>query len=105
MLQENSNESNNGGTSGSSAEPEKVKRVVEKHVSTAGVRAPGPTSVAFYVTVDPRGDVIAVKLDKARTTTNNEVLINSISTKVKNELKYNKVSGTDYMKLSYVVKL
>ena len=105
-LQESSNTSgNNTGSNTTKAEPEKEKRMVIKHVSTAGVRAPGPTTVAFFVTVDPRGDVIAVKLDKSRTTTNNEVLVNSITTKVKNELKYNKISGTDYMKMSYLVKL
>ena len=61
--------------------------------------------ISYILTVDALGDVINANLNKSKTTTNNEVLVNSVTTKVKNELKYNKIPGTDYQKIAYTVKL
>lgn len=105
-VQETSNTSGGNSSSGSTTtEPAKEKRSIVKNINTSGVHAPGPATISYMLTVNALGDVINAKLNKSKTTTNNEILVNSITTKVKNELKYNKIPGTDYQKIAYTVKL
>lgn len=81
------------------------KRVVVKHLNTSNMRSNVSTKIGMFLTIDADGRVVAVKLDRSKTTCKNEVLVNSVTAAVKKEVLYNKVPGATYAKVSYVVKL
>ena len=99
--------SSSNGTSGSGSNSGTVaeKRYVVQHVNTSNMRSPAAAKVGLILTIDPQGNVVSTQLDRAKTTTTNQVLVNSVISEVKNQVKYNKVSGSSYAKVSYIVKL
>ena len=105
-INEETLDASKSGTSNSGSTPEAApKRHVVKHLNTSNMRAGGAGNVGMFLTIDAEGRVVAVKLDRSKTTAKNEVLINSVTAAVKKEVLYNKAPGASYTKVSYVVKL
>lgn len=92
-------------TSNTSAEPAVAKRYVVKHLNTSNMRAGAGAKISLICTINAQGMVVETKLDKSKTTTNNEVLVNSVTAAVKKEVRYNEVAGSGYQKVNYLVKL
>lgn len=102
------NTSTNKSTSGSSStasEPAVAKRYVVKHLNTSNMRSGASANIGLILTINAKGMVVETKLDKSKTTTNNEVLVNSVTAAVKKEVRYNEVSGSGYQRVNYLVKL
>ncbi len=97
----NSGTSGSGASSGTATE----KRYVVQHLNTSNMRAGASATVALVLTINADGMVVGTQLDRSRTTTNNEVLVNSVTDAVKKEVKYNKVPGAANTRVSYTVKL
>lgn len=104
-INEETHDSNKSGTGSSGASTEVAQRHVVKHLNTSNMRAGGAGKVAMFLTIDAEGRVVAVKLDRSKTTCKNEVLVNSVTAAVKKDVLYNKAPGASYTKVSYIVKL
>jgi hypothetical protein len=106
---QNNETTNSGSNSGSSAGSETTTATPERYVvqklNTSTMRSPASAKIALILTVDAQGNVVDTKLNKSKTTTTNEVLVNSVIAEVKKQVKYNKVPGAAYTKMNYTVKL
>lgn len=81
------------------------KRVVVTHLNTSNMRSGAAATIAMVLTINADGMVVGTQLDRSKTTSKNEVLVNSVTEAVKKEVRYNKVPGASNTKVSYVVKL
>lgn len=68
-----------------------VVRMYVRQPNTNNIKNEDFCKISFNVSVDANGNVIAIRVNSAGTTTNNQSLINQVRDLVKSELKYNKV--------------
>lgn len=98
------NKTGGGNTAGNSGAPAEQRTVVT-HLNTSNMRSGAAATIAMVLTINADGMVVGTQLDRAKTTSKNEVLINSVTEAVRKEVRYNKVPGASNTKVSYVVKL
>lgn len=96
----------NGPGSGGDGSGGNVKRFLVQHPNTTNIQSDENCKIVLSVLVDPNGEIIGKPtFIKNGSTTNDMVLINQVINVVKDQAKFNKVTGSKNVKEAIVIRI